>query len=276
MVWNKHVPAQVDPGKNSEEQLHTEELIAELKSGEFHACEELYELYKRGNQQAYDALLLEARRESAVLIQLILQKIKEKDDASIDILIDSKGKLVLFWCKRYFSDQQQAEDMAQEALLKAVRSLKKGEYEFQGAGTFTSWLSTITSNICATEIKKMKAQKRGGNITIVSIDEQTDQLPSPKPSPEDIMMYGERKARMKMLVNQLSEDLRDTIILIDYERLSYMEAARILRASEGAIKSRRHRAIKKLEEMIESMDSEDREILFVNGKHSEEGGARNG
>ena len=244
------------------------------------AWEKLIDQYKRGSDSAYNTLIMGIRDENENLIRSLLQRIKEDDNDSIGLLLDAKRQFVANICWKYFQNSAQVEDLTQETFIKAIRALQRDKYEFRES--FRQWLFRVASNVCRTELDKLGAQKRSGSETVYIQDMKADpdddtpvDLPGDTPTPEETMIFGERKTYMKKLVNKLPPDMRDTIDLLFYQGCSYEQAAAILKVEIGTIRSRRNRAIQKLGEIVRNMDEEDREALFAeNMKFKERGKSR--
>jgi RNA polymerase sigma-70 factor (ECF subfamily) len=67
-------------------------------------------------------------------------------------------------------------------------------------------------------------------------------LPSDAPTPNEQALAAERAAAIRAAVGKLSEDLREAIVLCEWEELSMAEAASILKTTPKAVESRLYRA----------------------------------
>jgi RNA polymerase sigma-70 factor, ECF subfamily len=115
-------------------------------------------------------------------------------------------------------DRDLADDVAQEALLRAYRFLPG----FRGDAKFTSWLFRIVRN-CATDAGR-KASR-----------EPPQFLPT---APSD----AHARAEIGMALDGLPARLREPFLLVEVFGLPYADAASVLQTREGTVKSRVHRA----------------------------------
>jgi len=143
---------------------------------------------------------------------------------------------------RYMGNEEDANDLAQEALIKAYRSLST----FKGDSSLGTWLYRITTNVCLDELRKRKR-----TLHMVSLDEPvatTDgdeierDIPDPSPTPDILYQYRETEVYLQSLINNLKAEHKTVIILRDIMDLTYEEIAEILQCSVGTVKSRLSRA----------------------------------
>jgi RNA polymerase sigma factor (sigma-70 family) len=117
-------------------------------------------------------------------------------------------------------DRQMAEDITQEAFLRAFRFLRT----FRGDSKFTSWLFRIARNCAMDAIRR-----RSGEQT------REQALPIGPPDPE-------ARAELHAALSAVSAEHREPFLLIEVFGLSYREAADVLNLRVGTVKSRMHRA----------------------------------
>lgn len=136
----------------------------------------------------------------------------------------------------------QAEDLAQETMVKAMRAIDS----YQDNTDIRAWLLTILRR---THIDRMRAEQRKPNE--LPLDESAvGGLPGDPQhanendqkweQPEDLLNRFEDEAVIEAM-RSLPEDIRWTLLLIDVEQLGQAEAAEVLGVATGTIKSRAHR-----------------------------------
>lgn len=139
---------------------------------------------------------------------------------------------------RYMGSEEDASDMAQEALIKAYRSLAT----FKGDSSLGTWLYRITTNVCLDELRKRKR-----TLHMISLDEPvatTDgdeierEIADPSPTADIIYQYKETEVYLQSLINMLKPEQKTVIILRDVMDLTYEEIAEVLNCSIGTVKSR--------------------------------------
>ncbi len=143
---------------------------------------------------------------------------------------------------RYMGNEEDANDMAQEALIKAYRSLDT----FKGQSSLGTWLYRITTNVCFDELRKRKR-----TLHMVSLDEPvatTDgdeierDIVDPSPTADIIYEYKETEAYLQSLIDMLTPEQKTVVILRDVMDLTYEEIADVMQCSIGTVKSRLSRA----------------------------------
>ncbi len=151
---------------------------------------------------------------------------------------------------RYMGNDEDASDMAQEALIKAYRSLAT----FKGDSSLGTWLYRITTNVCLDELRKRKR-----TLHMISMDEPvatTDgdeierDIPDPSPTADIIYQYKETEVYLQSLINMLKPEQKTVIILRDVMDLTYEEIAEVLNCSVGTVKSRLSRGREVLRKKI--------------------------
>lgn len=187
----------------------------------------------------------------------LIQRIKEGDTESFSQLVLKYERKIINYAFRMLRDENDAEDAAQEAFLRAYRKIDT----FNGDASFSTWLYTILNNICLDILRK---RKRTGENTHVSInqnntedDEYEIQIEDTSPGPYDSYR---QKAAMKALeagIEKLSDEHRAVIVMRDINGLEYDEIAKITGMSLGTVKSRISRARIALRKILE----EDRELF---------------
>lgn len=143
---------------------------------------------------------------------------------------------------RMVGNDADAQDLAQEAFVRAWRALAS----FQFSAQFSTWLYRLTSNIC---IDFLRAQKKRTAISLTMLQEDEAQqldLPDPQLLPEEqILEKAEREALAKA-IERLAPDYRRILLLRIVNDCSYQQIAQILGIREGTVKSRLSRAREQL------------------------------
>jgi len=150
-------------------------------------------------------------------------------------------------------NREDAEDVVQEALARSFFSLKS----FRGGSSLSTWLQRIVFNL-AIDMKR-RVRRRGGEPVIfeegvtVAADSAFDGGGSD--NPEALLRQKEHRERMMRVLDDLSDEHRQTIILREFEGLSYDEIARATGVSSGTVMSRLFYARKKLQSALAEMRS---------------------
>ena len=140
----------------------------------------------------------------------------------------------------FLHNEADAEDVAQEAFLKAFRNLKS----FRGEAKFGTWLISITLNEARSRIRRKKVLK------MESLDEPTDDQGRVSPAllrdwkeiPSEALEREEVRNLLQGAIASLPTIYRETFVLRDMEDLSIAETAEALQVTAVTVKVRLHRA----------------------------------
>jgi RNA polymerase sigma-70 factor (ECF subfamily) len=145
------------------------------------------------------------------------------------------------------NDEEDANDFAQETFARVYRHRERYD-----GGKFTTWLYTIASNLARSE------HRRRGRHPNVSLDAQSgddgktigDTLPSSAVAPNEEAQKEEREQAVRRAVDRLPADLREAVVLCEWEEMSVADAADVLNTTKKAVESRLYRARQKLREQL--------------------------
>jgi len=167
---------------------------------------------------------------------LLIERAKEGDIASFEALIRKYQNKIYSLAFRIAGNADDAFDISQEAIIKIYGNIKR----FYGRSAFSTWVYTVTKNAGLDFLRKRKR-------IFSSEEELTDcsYLEVSYPaygSPEESFEKKESKNFLISLIRSLPEAQKTVLILRDIEGYSYEEIAKILKISEGTVKSRLFRA----------------------------------
>lgn len=134
-------------------------------------------------------------------------------------------------------DRTVAEDLAQDTFVEAYRSLAR----FDGRSRFSTWLCGIALNLTRNYLNRAPERKHSFAPAAVM-----ESMVSPASSPLENTLRAERLASLERLLDALPEDLREPLLLVTLDELSYEEAGRLLGIPAGTVKSRVFRARREL------------------------------
>lgn len=165
--------------------------------------------------------------------EALVRRAKAGDREAFGRLVDRFQAPVYRVVRGILSDASDAEDVAQEAFLRAYESLAK----FRGESGFFTWLYRIAVN------EALRARKRRAFAPIDAVPEA--EAPRPETPDED----GPSPAALERLLGMLSDEFRAIVVLRDLEGLSYQEIAETLEIPMGTVESRLFRARRELREL---------------------------
>ncbi len=137
---------------------------------------------------------------------------------------------------RFMRDQSLAEDMAQEAFLKAFRLMKK----FRGDCAFGTWMYRVTCSVCPTELSR---RKRRGEVPLAPHIEHALTT-----SPAEVSDTAEV---IRRCVTQLPDRYAAIVTLYYLKETPYEEIAQAMQIPMGTLKTWMHRARKQLRKIVE-------------------------
>lgn len=138
---------------------------------------------------------------------------------------------------RTVRDPEEAADALQDAFISAFRAADK----FRAESQVTTWLHRIVVNACLDRIRRRQARPT------VPLPETGFNEPA---SPRDSMAERETSLLVREALEQLPEDQRAPIVLVDVEGYSVAETAKLLGIAEGTVKSRCARGRGKLAKVL--------------------------
>lgn len=180
----------------------------------------------------------------------LVRRAKNGDTEAFERLISDYQVKIYHIAYHMMANEQDAEDAAQEAILKAYRYLGS----FKEESGFYTWLYRITHNICLDMLRKRK-RNHTHSMDLVKKDrdgQETElQLVDDKPQPEDELMSRQVQTDMQAAIAELKENYRTVIVLRDIEGMSYEDIAAVTEISVGTVKSRLNRARENLRKIVE-------------------------
>jgi RNA polymerase sigma-70 factor (ECF subfamily) len=168
--------------------------------------------------------------------KLWLEEAQKGDPQAFSMLVDMYSKPVYNLCYRMLGNPQDAEDAAQEAFLRAYRSLDR----YDPNRKLITWLLSIAAHYCIDQQRRVRAPQ-------VSLDEAAPgDLRERGLGPEKSYLRRETSDEIQLLLSQIPARDRAAIILYYWHDLSYQEIAVQLKLTESALKARLHRARRSL------------------------------
>ena len=171
--------------------------------------------------------------------QQLVERVQAGDKSAFDLLVRKYQHRVLKLVSRFVSDAAEAEDVSQEAFLKAYRALAS----FRGDSAFYTWLYRIAINTAKNALVSNRRRPVDFDLDLQD-PEQYDRHARLKEgdTPEGVLLTEEIRMVVERAMEQLPEDLRTAIVLRELEGLSYEEIAEAMDCPVGTVRSRIFRA----------------------------------
>jgi RNA polymerase sigma-70 factor (ECF subfamily) len=166
---------------------------------------------------------------------------------------DAFGEIVKRWERRIFAlaygilgREEDARDATQETFISAFRSLRN----FRGDAKVSSWLHRIAVNQCIT--KQRRAKVRGE----MPLDDENDSdgmsfFASAQESPAVEAEQKQQTLIVRRAINALPPELRQVVVMKEFEELTFQEIAEVLDLPLSTVKSRLYTALKQLKLRLE-------------------------
>ena len=176
----------------------------------------------------------------------LVRRAKKGDYRAFDLLVLKYQSRIVSIAFKFVKEIQLAEDISQEAFIKAYRSIDS----FREESAFYTWLYRITANTAKNYLIS-KGRRKESSISEMSISENEDffELPT-NDSPEQILMAQSLKDTIYDALSGLPEDTRTALSLREFEGLNYEEIAEIMNCPVGTVRSRIFRGREALEDLI--------------------------
>ncbi|MCF6354415.1 MAG: RNA polymerase sigma factor RpoE [Candidatus Polarisedimenticolaceae bacterium] len=185
--------------------------------------------------------------------QELILRVQRGDKRAFDLLVLKYQQKVINLISRYVRDSSEAQDVAQEAFIKAYRALPR----FRGDSAFYTWLYRIAINTAKNHIVSQSRRPPSSGVE-TEVAEQMDAgvRLQEHATPENFLLEEEIAQTVRQAIDDLPDDLRTAITLRELEGFSYEEIANTMSCPVGTVRSRIFRAREaidaKLKPLLES------------------------
>jgi RNA polymerase sigma-70 factor, ECF subfamily len=171
----------------------------------------------------------------------LIQRVCQGDKEAFYALVQPCERAVYIAAVSILNSPADAEEVAQEAVLKAFSNLAR----FRGEAKFSTWLIQITINEARLRLRKDRRH------LYTSVDEQRGDVDSDysphdfadwREIPSEALQRQELRQALKRAIDGLAPKYKEVLILRDLQHLSIQETAEVLGISEGSVKIRLLRA----------------------------------
>lgn len=161
-----------------------------------------------------------------------LLQAQKGDSQAFSNLVEAYQRPVYNLCYRMLGNAEDAEDASQETFLRAYRWISK----YDLTRPFATWLLSIAAHYCIDQIRRRRTP------VISTEDMMLPDLPDPAPDMDSRLSRKEEQQRIRSLLQILEPTDRAVVVMYYWYDFSYVEIAQALKLTEGAVKSRLHRA----------------------------------
>lgn len=171
--------------------------------------------------------------------QQLVKRVQNGDKRAFDLLVLKYQHRILGLVVRFVHDPHEAQDVTQEAFIKAYRALAN----FRGDSAFYTWLYRIAINTAKNYL--VSRNRRPPSSDVDSSDAEFydgDHGLKDMASPERLMLRDEIDETVQHSIKQLPENLRRALTLREFDGLSYEDIATVMQCPVGTVRSRIFRA----------------------------------
>jgi len=182
--------------------------------------------------------------------RLLVERTQRGDLRAFDLLVLKYQSRVMHVVMRFVRDADEAEDVAQEAFIKAYSAINN----FRGDSAFYTWLFRIATNAAKNHLV---ARGRRTPVLDVDIDDalmhDENQRLVEDESPQAALETQELEAAIKRAVQDLPDELQTALCLREFDGLSYEDIAVIMNCPIGTVRSRIFRGRETVDQKVAAL-----------------------
>ncbi len=182
--------------------------------------------------------------------QELVLRVQQGDKTAFDLLVIKYQHRIIQLVNRYIKDPSEAQDVAQEAFIKAYRALEN----FRGDSAFYTWLYRISINTAKNYLVSRNRRHSDYHVDVQDA-EQVGNAPQLKglDTPDELLQNDEIINTINVAIEQLPDDMKTAIILREFDGMSYDEIAQAMECPVGTVRSRIFRAREAIDEKLGSL-----------------------
>lgn len=179
--------------------------------------------------------------------QELVKRVQAGDKRAFDLLVLKYQNKIVNLVMRFVHDPVEAQDVAQEAFIKAYRAISS----FRGDSAFYTWLYRIASNAAKNYLVSQSRRPPASGVDATEAEQYSvDSRLKEKSTPENLLMTEELKQVIFSTIAALPDDLKEAITLREMENMSYEDIAMVMECPVGTVRSRIFRARDAIDQKI--------------------------
>ena len=173
------------------------------------------------------------------LDQKLVERVQQGDKRAFDLLVQKYQHKVLNLITRYVKNPSEAQDVAQEAFIKAYRALAT----FRGDSAFYTWLYRIAVNTSKNYLTSQSRRPPASDVDAQDAEfYDGGEVLHETATPEGMALTDEIRQEVFGSIEDLPGELKTAIRLREFEGMSYDEIAEVMECPVGTVRSRIFRA----------------------------------
>jgi RNA polymerase sigma-70 factor (ECF subfamily) len=193
--------------------------------------------------------------------EALMIRFQRGDRAAFALLVRRHQGPLYNFALRHLRAPQLAEDVVQDAFVRVVQNAG----EFKHEARFTTWVYTITRNLCIDQLRKralrkhpsLDQEKPGEEGDGPTLGEQTADT---RASVERDATGSELKERIAKAVEELPEEQREVFLMREVANLPFKEIADVTGVPENTVKSRMRYALERLQQALSEYEEYSRAL----------------
>ena len=187
----------------------------------------------------------------------LINLVKKGDKKAYEVLVLQYQDRLVFSVYKFLKDFELAQDIAQEAFVKAFKNIEK----FRGDSSFYTWIYRIAIN---TAKNLLSSKARNSEVYDDEIMElKLSESAVTTENPENILEAEELRSKMMDAIQSLPDDIRTTLSLREFDGLSYEEIAKVQNCPIGTVRSRIHKGREILDKTFSKYNMSNLEINSI-------------
>lgn len=186
--------------------------------------------------------------------RVLVERVKQGDNTAFDLLVRKYERRILAVISRYISDWSEAQDVSQDAFIRAYKAMKN----FRGDSAFYTWMYKIAINTAKNHLVSRGRRPPATDIAVEDAEHFERFVHfSDNATPERELLRQEIEQTVFDTVQALPDDLREAVSLRESEGLSYEEIAERMDCPIGTVRSRIFRAREAIDENLRPLLSDE-------------------
>ncbi|MDH5326500.1 MAG: RNA polymerase sigma factor RpoE [Gammaproteobacteria bacterium] len=182
--------------------------------------------------------------------QSLVDRVKKGDKSAFDLLVLKYQHKVVKLITRYVKDVVEAQDVSQEAFIKAYRALPN----FRGDSAFYTWMYRIAINTAKNHLVAQGRRLPNVDIDVQDAEQFEGQSAlKEQETPEGLLNRDEIESAILSTIDSLPEDLKTAITLREIDGMSYEEIAEAMECPVGTVRSRIFRAREAIDKILKPL-----------------------
>lgn len=182
--------------------------------------------------------------------QQLVERVQRGDKRAFDLLVLKYQHKILGLVVRFVHDSHEAQDVAQEAFIKAYRALGN----FRGESAFYTWLYRIAINTAKNYLVAKGRRPPDSDVSAENAEfYEGDHALKDIETPERALLRDEIEAAVHKAIQNLPEDLRTAVTLREFDGLSYEDIGKVMQCPVGTVRSRIFRAREAIDKVLQPL-----------------------